>query len=120
MINSMIRYALHNRLLVLVAIIGIAVAGYFSYNKLAVDAFPDATPTMVQVYTSSEGLSPVDVETLISYPIEISMYGLPHLEKVQSTSIFGLSRVDVYFEDGTDIYFARRLVMERLAEARRQ
>ncbi len=60
------------------------------------------------------------METLISYPIEISMYGLPKLEKVQSTSIFGLSRVDAYFEDGTDIYFARRLVMERLADARRQ
>lgn len=119
MIDGLVRYALANRLLVLVAMVGLAVGGYFSYQQLAVDAFPDATPTLVQVYTSSEGLSPVDVETLISYPIEISMYGLPQLEKVQSTSIFGLSRVDVYFEDGTDIYFARRLVLERLAEARR-
>ncbi|MDT0618397.1 MAG: CusA/CzcA family heavy metal efflux RND transporter [Salinisphaeraceae bacterium] len=119
MIDGLVRYALNNRLLVLVAVAGLALGGYLSLKQLPVDAFPDATPTLVQIYTASEGLSPVDVETLISYPIEISMYGLPQLEKVQSTSIFGLSRVDVYFEDGTDIYFARRLVLERLAEARR-
>ncbi|MDT0617453.1 CusA/CzcA family heavy metal efflux RND transporter [Salinisphaera sp. P385] len=119
MIDALVRYALNNRLLVLVAVTGLALGGYLSLKQLPVDAFPDATPTLVQVYTASEGLSPVDVETLISYPIEISMYGLPQLEKVQSTSIFGLSRVDVYFEDGTDIYFARRLVNERLAQARR-
>ena len=75
---------------------------------------------MVQIFTTSPGLSPVDVETLISYPVEVSMYGIPGLERVQSTSIFGLSRVTVYFEDGTDIYFARRLVTERLDEAVRQ
>lgn len=120
MIEGLVRRALANKLLVLIAVAALGIGGYFSLTKLPVDAFPDATPTMVQVFTASEGLSPVDVETLISYPIEISMYGLPNLEKVQSTSIFGLSRVDVYFEDGTDIYFARRLVMERLADARRQ
>jgi len=119
MIDAIVRYALANRLMVLVAMVALAIGGYFSYQQLAVDAYPDATPALVQVYTASEGLSPVDVETLISYPIEISMYGLPQLDKVQSTSIFGLSRVDIYFEDGTDIYFARRLVLERLAEARR-
>ncbi|HEA53143.1 efflux RND transporter permease subunit [Marinobacter antarcticus] len=120
MINALVNYALANRLLVIVFVIGVALAGYFSFNKLPVDAFPDATPTMVQIFTTSPGLSPVDVETLISYPVEVSMYGIPGLERVQSTSIFGLSRVSVYFEDGTDIYFARRLVMERLDEAVRQ
>ncbi|MEQ8483926.1 MAG: CusA/CzcA family heavy metal efflux RND transporter [Pseudomonadales bacterium] len=120
MIEGLVRYALANRLMVLVAVAAVIIGGYLSFRALPVDAFPDATPTMVQVFTSSPGLSPVDVETLISYPVEISMYGLPNLEKVQSTSIFGLSRVDVYFEDGTDIYFARRLVLERLADARRQ
>lgn len=120
MINAIIRLAMANRLMVLVAVVALAIGGYFSLRSLPVDAFPDATPTLVQVYTASPGLSPVDIETLISYPIEISMYGLPGLEKVQSTSIFGLSRVDVYFEDGTDIYFARRLVNERLADARRE
>lgn len=73
---------------------------------------------MVQIFTASPGLSPEDVETLISYPVEISMYGLPGLKRVQSTSIFGLSRVNVYFSEDTDVYFARRLVMERLAKAR--
>jgi len=82
-----------------------------------VDAFPDVTPAMVQIFTESPGLSPVDIEAQISYPVEVAMYGLPGLTRVQSTSIFGLSRVNIYFEDGTDIFFARRLVMERLAEA---
>ncbi|GAB3684336.1 efflux RND transporter permease subunit [Salinisphaera aquimarina] len=119
MIDGIVRYALNNRLMVLVAVIGLVVGGYLSFKQLAVDAFPDATPSLVQVFTVSPGLATEDVETQISYPIEIAMYGLPNIEKVQSTSIFGLSRVDVYFEDGTDIYFARRLVNERLAEARR-
>ncbi|WP_348765266.1 CusA/CzcA family heavy metal efflux RND transporter [uncultured Salinisphaera sp.] len=120
MINAISRLAMANRLLVLVAAAALALGGYFSLRSLPVDAFPDATPTLVQVYTASSGLSPVDIETLISYPIEISMYGLPGLDRVQSTSIFGLSRVDVYFDDATDIYFARRLVNERLADARRE
>ncbi|MGB1478730.1 MAG: efflux RND transporter permease subunit [Marinobacter salsuginis] len=120
MINAIVNYALNNRLMTLVFAIAVIVAGIFSFQKLPVDAFPDATPTMVQVFTTSPGLSPVDIETLISYPVEISMYGIPKLEKVQSTSIFGLSRVTIYFEDGTDIYFARRLVNERLSEAKRQ
>jgi len=119
MIDVIVRYALANRLMVLVAIVGLALGGYLSLKQLPVDAFPDATPALVQIFTVSEGLSTEDVETQISYPVEIAMYGLPGIEKVQSTSIFGLSRVDVYFEDGTDIYFARRLVLERLADARR-
>jgi cobalt-zinc-cadmium resistance protein CzcA len=117
-IERLINLALRNRLMVLVLVIGLAVAGYMSFNRVPIDSFPDVTPPMVQIYTASPGLSPVDVETLISYPVEISMYGLPKLKRVQSTSIFGLSRVNVYFEEGTDIYFARRLVMERLAKAR--
>ena len=120
MISSLIRTALANRLLVLVFLAGVVGAGYLSFRNVPIDSFPDVTPSMVQVFTSSPGLSPVDVETLISYPVEISMYGLPNLERVQSTSIFGLSRVNIYFEDGTDIYFARRLVMERLAKAREE
>ncbi|MES1927236.1 CusA/CzcA family heavy metal efflux RND transporter [Salinisphaera sp. T31B1] len=120
MIDAIVRYAIANRLMVLVAIIALAIGGYLSYNQLAVDAYPDASPTLVQIFTASPGLSPVDIETQISYPIEISMYGLPGLDKVQSTSIFGLSRVSVYFEDGTDIYFARQLVSQRLTAARRE
>jgi cobalt-zinc-cadmium resistance protein CzcA len=117
MIDRLVELALRNRLLVLLFVGAVAGAGYASFRDVPVDSFPDVTPALVQVFTVSPGLSPVDIETQISYPIEISMYGLPSLERVQSTSIFGLSRVDVYFEDGTDIYFARRLVMERLAKA---
>lgn len=118
MIDRIIDFSLGNRLLVLLLIAGLGGAGYLAWRDIPVDSFPDVSPTLVQVFTVSPGLSPVDVETQISYPIEISMYGLPKLERVQSTSIFGLSRVNVYFEDGTDIYFARRLVNERLAQAR--
>ncbi|MDG4868540.1 CusA/CzcA family heavy metal efflux RND transporter [Guyparkeria sp. 1SP6A2] len=120
MINRLISMALGNRLLTLVLVMALAAAGVYSMLKVPIDSFPDVTPSMVQIYTSSPGLSPVDVETQVSYPIEISMYGLPGLDRVQSTSIFGLSRVSVYFEDGTDIYFARRLVMERLSAAREE
>ncbi|MBH02724.1 CusA/CzcA family heavy metal efflux RND transporter [uncultured Salinisphaera sp.] len=120
MISRFVRTALANRVLTLVAVAALALAGVYSFNKVPIDSYPDVTPSMVQIYTASPGLSPVDVETQVSYPVSIAMYGLPGLERVQSTSIFGLSRVNVYFEDGTDIYFARRLVMERLAKAREQ
>lgn len=120
MIERIIDLALGNRLLVLLFVLVLGGVGYASFRDVPVDSFPDVTPALVQVFTVSAGLSPIDVETQISYPIEISMYGLPGLERVQSTSIFGLSRVDAYFEDGTDIYFARRLVMERLAKAREE
>ncbi|MES1937411.1 efflux RND transporter permease subunit [Salinisphaera hydrothermalis] len=120
MIARFVRLALANRVLTLVAIVALAGAGLYSFKNVPIDSYPDVTPSMVQIYTSSPGLSPVDVETQVSYPVSIAMYGLPGLERVQSTSIFGLSRVNVYFEDGTDIYFARRLVMERLAKARQE
>lgn len=120
MIARLVRLALANRVLTLVAIVGIALAGVYSFQNVPIDSYPDVTPSMVQIYTSSPGLSPVDVETQVSYPISIAMYGLPGLERVQSTSIFGLSRVNVYFEDGTDVYFARQLVNQRLAKARRK
>lgn len=120
MIDRLINAALKNRLLTLVFLLGLTGTGYWAFRSVPVDSFPDVTPSMVQVFTASPGLSPIDVETLISYPIEISMYGLPKLERVQSTSIFGLSRVNIYFEEGTEVFFARRLVMERLAKAREE
>ncbi|WP_103019836.1 efflux RND transporter permease subunit [Salinibacter altiplanensis] len=118
MIDRLINTSLRNWILTLVAVIGLAGGGYWVVQNIAVDAFPDVSPPLVRVFTESPGLSPVDVEKQVSYPIEIAMYGLPNLERVQSKSIFGLSRVTVYFEEGTDIYFARRLVMERLQKAR--
>ncbi|MCW9706684.1 efflux RND transporter permease subunit [Fodinibius salsisoli] len=120
MLQQIIDRVLKNRLTVLLVVAAVAGYGYFSFRDVPIDSFPDVSPTMVQVFTSSPGLSPVDVETQISYPIEISMYGLPKLDRVQSTSIFGLSRVNIYFEEATDIYFARRLVNERLSKAKQQ
>lgn len=118
MLEQIIERVLKNRLTIFIVVATVAAYGYFSFRDVPIDSFPDVSPTLVQVFTSSPGLSPVDIETQISYPIEISMYGLPKLDRVQSTSIFGLSRVNIYFEDGTDIYFARRLVMERLDKAK--
>ncbi|MTI88991.1 MAG: efflux RND transporter permease subunit [Balneolaceae bacterium] len=120
MLEQIIERVLKNRLTIFLMVAAVAVYGYFSFQDVPIDSFPDVSPPLVQVFTSSPGLSPVDVETQISYPIEISMYGLPNLDRVQSTSIFGLSRVNIYFEEGTDIYFARRLVNERLSQARNE
>ncbi len=95
-------------------------AGYYSYTKLPIDAFPDVSPSLVQVFTETEGLAPEEIEKYVTFPVEASMNGLPSVEKIRSVSNFGLSVVNIYFKDGTDIYFARQLVNERLQEAREQ
>ncbi len=118
--NKIIDFALKNRLLILVLGIIIMAAGYLSYKQLPIDAFPDVSPSLVQVFTVTEGLAPEEVEKYVTYPIEVTMNGLPNLETIRSVSNFGLSVVNIYFEDGTDIYFARQLVNERLTEAREQ
>ena len=98
----------------------IMIAGYFSYTKLPVDAFPDVSPNLVQVFTVTDGLAPEEIETYVTFPVETVMNGLPGIEKIRSVSNFGLSVVNIYFEDDLDIYFARQLVNERLQEAREQ
>lgn len=118
MINALIEFALRRRPLVLILVAGVAGLGYFAFRSVPIDSFPDVTPPLVQIFTSAPGLSPEDVETQISYPIERAMYGVPDLDRMQSTSLFGLSRVTIYFKDGTDVYFARQLVGERLNQAR--
>lgn len=118
--NRIIDYVLRNRLLILVLAIIIMAAGYMSYKQLPIDAFPDVSPALVQVFTQTEGLAPEEIEKYVTYPVETAMNGLPNLELIRSVSNFGLSVVNIYFEDGTDIYFARQLVNERLTEAREQ
>lgn len=118
--KRIIEFSLGNRLLMLVLAVLVMAAGYFSYRQLPIDAFPDVSPSLVQVFTETEGLAPEEIEKYVTFPVETAMNGLPDLEKIRSVSNFGLSVVNIYFEDGTDIYFARQLVNERLQEAREQ
>jgi len=120
MTDKIIDFALKQRLLVIVAAIVVLGSGVWSYLRLPVDAYPDISPALVQVFTETEGLAPEEVEQLVTYPVEVAMNGLPGLDRIRSVSNFGLSVVNVYFDEGTDIYFARQLVNERLQEARDQ
>lgn len=120
MFERIIRFAIEHRWLVLLAVLGMGAYGVYSYQKLPIDAVPDITNVQVQINTAAPGYSPLETEQRISYPIETVMSGLPHLEQVRSLSRYGLSQVTVIFKDGTDIYFARQLVNERIQQARSQ
>ncbi len=116
----MISWILQYRLLVLFALIGLIGYGYYSFKTIPVDTFPDPTPLQVNIYTEAPGYSAEEVEALITKRIETVMSGIKDVEKVRSESIPGLSYVSIFFKDGTDIYFDRRLVMEKLPEAQSQ
>jgi cobalt-zinc-cadmium resistance protein CzcA len=118
--RSILQSALNNRVLVMMLSLAVLLSGFFAYRNLAVDAYPDISPALVQVFVETEGLAPEEVEKYVTYPIESAMNGLPELDHVRSVSNFGLSVVNIYFADSTDIYFARQLVAERLQQARNQ
>ncbi|MCM8623113.1 MAG: CusA/CzcA family heavy metal efflux RND transporter [Candidatus Accumulibacter sp.] len=118
MFEKLIRTAIEHRWLVLLAVFGMAAIGVFNYQKLPIDAVPDITNVQVQINTQAPGYSPLETEQRVTYPIETVMAGLPNLEQTRSLSRYGLSQVTVIFKDGTDIYFARQLVNERIQEAR--
>ncbi|KVD91036.1 cation transporter [Burkholderia stagnalis] len=118
MFERLIRFAIAHRWLVMLAIAAAAALGVFSYQKLPIDAVPDITNVQVQINTSAPGYSPLEAEQRITYPVETAMAGLPNLEQTRSISRYGLSQVTVIFKDGTDIYFARQLVNERIQEAK--
>lgn len=118
MFERLIRFAIAHRWLVMLAIVAAASLGVYSYQKLPIDAVPDITNVQVQVNTSAPGYSPLEAEQRITYPVETAMAGLPNLEQTRSISRYGLSQVTVIFKDGTDIYFARQLVNERIQEAK--
>ena len=118
MIERILQFSIAQRWLVLLATIGVAILGIFNYQRLPIDAVPDITNVQVQVNTEAPGYSPLEAEQRITFPVETAMAGMPRLLETRSISRYGLSQVTVIFEDGTDIYFARQLVNERLLEAR--
>ena len=118
MLESILRFAIHRRWLVLLAVLGMAALGVYNYQRLPIDAVPDITNVQVQINTEAPGYSPLEAEQRITFPIETTMAGLPHLQQTRSLSRYGLSQVTVVFEDGTDIYFARQLINERVQEVR--
>lgn len=118
MLKKIIEVSLAYRLLVIVSLILIVILGIRAWMRIPVDAFPDVTPVQVGIVTESPGLAPADVERLLTLPIESSLAGLPGVQAVRSISLFGLSTVTVYFDDDVDIYFARRLVSEKLQDAK--
>ncbi len=120
MINKLIDFSLDNRFLVIVLWLLVMALGINALAKLPIDAVPDVTNVQVQILTNSPGLAPEEVEQFISFPVETAMSGLPKTEEIRSVSKFGLSVVTVVFEEGTDIYWARQLVGERLTAAREQ
>ncbi len=120
MLNKIIDLGVQNRLMVVLALLATMVAAVLVLPKLNLDAFPDVTNIQVQINTEAQGLASEEVEQLITFPIEAVMYALPDVEEVRSISKTGLSVITVVFKEGTDIYFARQLVFERLQAAREQ
>lgn len=118
MFERLIRFAIEQRWLVLFLTLGVAAIGVYNYSRLAIDAVPDITNVQVQINVGAPGYSPLETEQRITYPIETVMAGLPGLQQTRSLSRYGLSQVTVIFKDGTDIYFARQLVNQRLQEAK--
>lgn len=118
MLERILKISIYHRWLVLVLVMMIAAMGLYSYQKLPIDAVPDITNVQVQINTVAAGFSPVEVEQRVTFPVETIMAGLPNLDYTRSLSRYGLSQVTVVFKDGTDVYFARQLVSQRIQEAK--
>jgi len=116
--RTLLAAVLRQRLLVTFLVVLLIGVGTWSAMRLPIDAVPDVTNVQVQINTNAAALSPLEVERQITLPVELSMFGLPALEEIRSISKFGLSQVTVVFKEGTDIYFARQQVQERLQQAR--
>lgn len=117
MLAKLIEFSLDNRFLVLVVTLLVALAGLKAASELPIDAVPDMTNVQVTVITDAGSLSPVEVERYVTYPVESTMGGLPNVDELRSVSKFGISVVTIVFDEGTDIYWARQLVAERLSTA---
>ena len=120
MIDALIRFSVTQRLLVFLMVAIIIGAGLYSLRSLPIDAVPDVTNVQVQILTAAPALAPLEIERQVTFPVETAMSGLPGVEEIRSLSKPGISAITVVFNEGTDIYFARQLVLERLAQAREQ
>jgi cobalt-zinc-cadmium resistance protein CzcA len=118
MLDRLLAFAIHNRWLVLFVALAAGAFGGWNFTRLPIDAVPDITNVQVQVNAEAPGYSPLEVEQRITFPLETAMGGLPKLDYSRSLSRYGLSQITVVFKDGTDIYFARQLVNERLQQAK--
>jgi cobalt-zinc-cadmium resistance protein CzcA len=118
MLERILHFSIRRRWLVLIATFAVAALGIYNYQRLPIDAVPDITNVQVQINTEARGFSPLETEQRITFPVENVMAGLPHLKETRSLSRYGLSQVTVIFKDGTDIYFARQLVSERIQQAK--
>src|SRR5215210_711735 len=120
MIQAILRFSIHQRVFVLIAALLLIGFGIYNATLLPIDAVPDVTNKQVQINTVAPALGPEEIERQITFPLEVALAGIPHLEETRSISQFGLSQVTVVFDDSVDIYFARQIVNERLQEARGQ
>jgi len=120
MLERIIRSAIAHRWMMMVLTLALIAIGSWSFTRLSIDATPDITNVQVQINTAADGYSPLESEQRITYPVETVMAGLPRLEQVRSLSRYGLSQVTVVFKDGTDLYFARQQVAERLQQVKSQ
>jgi cobalt-zinc-cadmium resistance protein CzcA len=116
MIHRLVQFALRQRFLILMLTGFMAVAGTFSFQRMPVDAYPDLAPPRVEFISQWPGHAAEEVERLVTLPLEVGMNGVPHLEVMRSISLYGLSDLRLIFEDGTDDYFARQVVFERLGD----
>ena len=120
MIDGILSFSVRHRWLVMVGILAMASFGIWNFTRLPIDAVPDITNVQVQINSRAPGYTPLEVEQRITFPIETAMAGLPHLESTRSLSRYGISQVTVILADGTDIYFARQLINERIQQVRDQ
>ena len=120
LLEKIVRFAIHHRWMMLVLTLALIGVGIWSFTKLSIDATPDITNVQVQINTEATGYSPLESEQRVTYPIETALAGLPQLDYTRSLSRYGLSQVTVVFEDGTDLYFARQQVAQRLQQIQSQ
>ena len=116
MLDNILRISIHQGWIILIGVFLMGMLGIYNYQRLPIDAVPDITNVQVQINAKAAGYSPIESEQRVTFPIERAMSGLPNLEYTRSISRYGLSQVTVVFEDGTDIYFARQLVNQRIQE----